>query len=260
MELFGRHGMQRVVQDISSITLALSPSMQLWRKRLGDITSSFERAAQEQPSQASAAAPATEDLPPSSDGRAPDKGSNWVDEWRKLSTGASDVADRLSKGHTPSAEMQAGMVDSVRSFANKAADEARRSQSYDSMDESDDEDAGTSGDGAGPLVDQAGEATATAADDSTETASRIVAEETDAPQPEAGQQKVALSSQDEELLQQLLARKDVARTVLDALNHAQSAAAAAAAASDNLEEVLGRVRAGELGRKEILDQQQHVSA
>lgn len=52
---------------------ALSPSMQLWRKRLGDITSSFERAAQEQPSQASAAAPATEDLPPSSDGRAPDK-------------------------------------------------------------------------------------------------------------------------------------------------------------------------------------------
>lgn len=40
-------------------------------------------------------------------------------------------------------------MDSVRSFANKAADEARRSQSYDSMDESDDEDAGTSGDGAG---------------------------------------------------------------------------------------------------------------
>lgn len=35
------------------------------------------------------------------------QGSNWVDEWRKLSTGASDVADRLSKGHTPSAEMQA---------------------------------------------------------------------------------------------------------------------------------------------------------
>lgn len=30
--------------------------------------------------------------------------------------------------------------------------------------------------------------------------------------------------------------------------------------ADNLEEVLGRVRAGELGRKEILDQQQHVSA
>lgn len=48
------------------------------------------------------------------------------------------------------------------------------------------------------------------------------------------QQKVALSSQDEELLQQLLARKDVARTVLDALNHAQSAAAAAAAASGAL--------------------------
>ncbi|KAK9800901.1 hypothetical protein WJX73_008547 [Symbiochloris irregularis] len=258
-ELLGRHGMQRVVQDISTMTNALLPSMDLWRKRLSDLTNAFERASKQEPPDDNnpsalwnmVSANAGQDSSKDSQSLR-EQSQTWIDEWRKLTTGAADPA---ANGSEPSPDTQKGMKESVASLLAKStrSDDEDAGQPVEVTvdefdDESDDDEGGIPAQvsSAGDAVKKAGDQTAEAAEDALSSAKQAVTQDAEASPKDPEHRDLGLSEEDQLLLDRMLASQDVAHSVLEALARAQAATAAAVVASEDLEEALARARAGKL--------------